>query len=47
MTQLDGLSNLVSGLSVRLEMAVQELGERAAAAAELASSMNRRGLDIV
>jgi hypothetical protein len=47
MTQLDGLSNLVSGLSVRLELAVRELGERAAAAAELASSMNRRGLDIV
>jgi hypothetical protein len=46
MTQLDGLSNLVSGLSVRLELAVQELGERAAAAAELASSMNRRGLDV-
>jgi len=45
-TQLDGLSNLVSGLSVRLELAVQELGERAAAAAELASSMNRRGLDV-
>ena len=46
MTQLDGLSNLVSGLSVRLEMAMQELGERAGAAAELASSMNRRGLDV-
>ena len=45
--QLDGLSNLVSGLSVRMEAAMKELGERAAAAAELASSMNRRGLDIV
>jgi hypothetical protein len=47
MSQLAGLSDLVSGLSVRMEMAVQELGERAAAAAELASSMNRSGLDVV
>jgi hypothetical protein len=45
--QLDGLSNLVSGLSVRMEQAMKELGERAALAAELASSMNRRGLDVV
>ena len=44
--QLDGLSDLVSGLSVRMETAMKELGERAAAAAELASSMNRRGLDV-
>jgi hypothetical protein len=45
--QLDGLSNLVSGLSVRMEAAMKELGERAALATELASSMNRRGLDAV
>ena len=45
--QLDGLSNLVSGLSVRMEAAMKELGERAAAAAKLASSVNRRGLDVV
>jgi hypothetical protein len=45
--QLDGLSNLVSGLSVRMEVAMRELGERAAAAADLASSVNRRGLDVV
>ena len=44
--QLDGLSNLVSGLSVRMEKAMNELGERAAAAAELASSVNRRSLDV-
>jgi hypothetical protein len=44
--QLDGLSDLVSGLSVRMEAAVKELGERSAAAAELASSINRRGLDV-
>lgn len=45
--QLAGLSDLVSGLSVRMEAAMKELGERAAIAAELASSMNRRGLDVV
>jgi hypothetical protein len=45
--QLDGLSNLVSGLSVRMEAAMKELGERAAAAAEVASSMNRRGMNAV
>jgi hypothetical protein len=44
--QLGGLSDLVSGLSVRIETAMKELGERAAAAADLASSMNRRGLDV-
>jgi hypothetical protein len=43
--QLDGLSNLVSGLSVRMEAALKELGERAALAAEMASSVDRRGLD--
>ena len=45
--QLDRLSDLVSGLSVRMEAAMKELGERAAVAVELASSMNRRGLDVV
>ena len=44
LAQLNGLSDLVSALSVRLEEAMKELGERAAAAAELASSMNRRSL---
>jgi hypothetical protein len=44
--QLDGLSDLVSGLSVRMETAMKELGERAAAAAKLASSIDRRGLDV-
>ena len=46
MPQLHGLSDLVSGLSVGIEAALKELGERAAAAAELTSSMNRRGLDV-
>ncbi len=45
--QLHGLSDLVSGLSVRIEAALKELSERAALAAELASSVNRRGLDVV
>ena len=45
--QLDGLSELVSGLSVRMEAALKELGERAALAAELASSMERRGMSAV
>ena len=45
--QLDGLSALVSGLSVRMEAALKELGERAALTAELASPMNRRGLSAV
>jgi hypothetical protein len=45
--QLDGLSDLVSGLCVRMEAAMKELGERAAVAAELASSMNRRGMNAV
>jgi hypothetical protein len=42
--QLDSLSDLVSGLSVRMDAAMKELGEHAA---ELASSMNRRGLGAV
>jgi hypothetical protein len=45
--QLHGLSDLISGLSIRIEAALKELGERAAVAAELASSMDRRGLDVV
>lgn len=44
--QLCGLSVIVSELAVRLEAATQELGERAALAAELASSLDRRGLDL-
>jgi hypothetical protein len=47
LAQLANLSDLVSGLSVRLEQAMKELGERAAVAAELASSMNRRGMGTV
>ena len=43
--QLHGLSDMVSGLSVRIEAVMNELGERAAVAAKLASTINRRGLD--
>ncbi|HYL86372.1 MAG TPA: hypothetical protein VE263_19260 [Candidatus Angelobacter sp.] len=39
--QMDALSNLISGLSVRLEAAMKQLGERAALAAEMASSADR------
>jgi hypothetical protein len=37
---LDGLSDLVSGLSVRMETAMNELGERAALASKMASSFD-------
>ncbi len=40
--QMDGLSNLISGLSFRLEAAMKELGERAALVAEMVSSPDRR-----
>ena len=44
--RLDGLSDLVSGLSVRMETAMNELGERAVLAAEIASSFDGRGSDV-
>jgi hypothetical protein len=47
MPQLDSLGEMVSNLSVRLEAAVKELGERAALAGEIASSLDRRGLDSI
>lgn len=40
--QLSRLSRTVSGFAVRMETAMTELGERAALAAELASSLDRR-----
>jgi hypothetical protein len=43
--QLGGLSQMVSDLAFRMESAMKELGDRAAVAAELASTLNRRGLD--
>jgi hypothetical protein len=44
--QLRGLSQMVSELAVQMEAAMKELGERAALAAKLASSLDRRGVDI-
>jgi hypothetical protein len=43
--QIGALSDLLSGLSVRLEAAMKELGERAAFAAELASFADRRRIN--
>jgi hypothetical protein len=43
--QLGGLSQMVGELAFRMESAMKELGERAAVASELASTLNRRGLD--
>jgi hypothetical protein len=40
--RMNDLSNLLSGLNVRLEEVMKELGERAALVAELASSPDRR-----
>jgi hypothetical protein len=47
MAQIGALSDLLSGLSVRLEAAMKELGERAAFAAELASFPDRRRINSV
>jgi hypothetical protein len=44
--QVSGLSQMVSELAARIESAMRELGERAALAAELASSLDRRRLDV-
>jgi hypothetical protein len=47
MTQLGALSDLLSGLSARLEAAMKQLGERAAFAAEMASFPDRRRINPV
>jgi hypothetical protein len=44
--QLGSLSQMVSALAFRMESAMKELGERATVAAELASTLNRGGLDM-
>lgn len=44
--QLCGLSVMVSQLSATMDVAMTELGERAAVAAEIASSVDRRRLDV-
>jgi hypothetical protein len=43
--QLENLSELLSALSVRMESAVSEMGERAALAARLASSLDGSDID--
>jgi hypothetical protein len=43
---LDGLSHMVSELAIRVENAMSEIGERAAIAAKLASSLDRGGVDV-
>jgi len=47
MPQVAGISDLVSSLTIRVEAALKELGERAAAAAQMSSSVNRGGLNAV
>jgi hypothetical protein len=42
--QIDTLSNVLSGFSVRVETVMKQLGERAALAAEMASSPDRRSI---
>ena len=42
---LGSLSEVVSGLSIRMETAMKDLGERAALAGKLASTLDGRGLD--
>jgi hypothetical protein len=43
--ELGTLSEVISRMSIRLETAMNDLGERAALAAKLASSLDGRGLD--
>jgi hypothetical protein len=43
--QLGSLSEVVSRLSIRMETSMKDMGERAALAAKLASSLDGRGLD--
>lgn len=43
---ISNLSQMVGELAARMEWAMQELGERAALAAELSSSLDRRRLDV-
>ena len=46
LSQLSGLSQMVSAFAVRMETAITELGERAALATELTSSLERRGVGL-
>jgi hypothetical protein len=44
--ELSAVSNIVSRLSVRMEAAMKELGERATLAAEMASAIERRNVHL-
>lgn len=44
--QLGGLSQMVTEFAVRMDVAMKSLGERAMLAAELASSLDRRGVNL-
>ncbi len=46
LNELGALSEVISRFSIRMETAMQYLGERAALAAKLASSLDGRGLDV-
>jgi hypothetical protein len=46
LSQLNSLSLMVSELAVRMDNAMRELGERAALAAKIASSLNGGGVDV-
>jgi len=46
MPQLSGLSDMVGTFAVRMQEAMNELGERAALAAEMASSLERGRVDL-
>jgi hypothetical protein len=43
--EMSALSEVISSLSVRLETAMKDIGERAALAAKLASSLDGRGVN--
>jgi hypothetical protein len=45
--QLSGLSDVVSGLTVRIESAMRGLAERAAAATEIPSPLDHRSIDSI
>ena len=45
--QLNSLSHMVSQLAVQMETSMKELGERAAMAVQMASTLDRNGTDLV
>jgi hypothetical protein len=45
--QLNSLSHMVSQLAVQMETSMKELGERAAMAVQMASTLDGNGMDVV